>query len=290
MTLADFTAYILSEKGLAPNSVEAYRRDLTGFASFLESEGIERFEDVQGEQLIRFLGNLKSRGYATSSISRALMAIKVLFRFLMRERKISKNPTLVMETPKLWQLIPEVLSEEEVEALLSEPERDTFVGVRDKAILEMLYACGLRVSELCGLSLYDVDEECVRVMGKGRRERVVPIGKQALAALDHYLLHFRDQFDSEHTKALFVTYKGRPIDRTTIWKRVKSYAKAAGIVKNISPHTLRHSFATHLLDHDADLRVIQEMLGHTNISTTDRYTHVSQSRLKQSFNKFHPRQ
>ena len=172
----------------------------------------------------------------------------------------------------------------EVERLLAVPK-----DKRDRAILELLYASGLRVSEVCGLKLYDLDDQFVRVQGKGSKERLVPLGQKALQAVDEYLKHCRDRFESEKQLALFVTKRGNPIDRIGVWHMIKKYAKQAGIVKNISPHTLRHSFATHLLDNGADLRVIQEMLGHASISSTDRYTHISRSRLQESFEQFHPR-
>lgn len=276
--LADFIAYLQSEKGLSLHSVEAYGRDIKNF--------IEKFSlPFYQEQIIAHLSFLKEKGFASSSIARALMAIKVFCRFLYREGVLEKDISQAIESPKLWQLLPEFLSQEEVELLLKAPDTKTFIGARDRAILEILYASGLRVSELCSLTLYSVDDEAVRVLGKGSKERIVPIGKKALQALDHYLC-LREHFSSE---SLFLTKKGKPIDRSSVWKMVKYYAKKTGITKTISPHTFRHSFATHLLDNGADLRIIQEMLGHSNIATTDRYTHVTTSRLQESFNKFHPR-
>lgn len=178
------------------------------------------------------------------------------------------------------------MTQTEVTRLLEAPDPETFLGARDRAIIEMLYGSGLRVSELCSLSIYSIDETSVKVMGKGRKERIVPVGRKAVEAVDHFLVRFRDQFEGE---ALFVTKRGKALDRVAVWRIIKHYAGQAGIQKPISPHTLRHSFATHLLDHGADLRVIQEMLGHSHIGTTDRYTHVSQSRLQEAFSKFHPK-
>lgn len=238
------------------------------------------------QDVVTHLSSLRQRGYASSSIARALIALKVFFRFLFREQMIDKDLSTLLETPKLWQLVPEVMTQAEVSRLLDAPDVTTEMGARDRAIIEVLYASGLRVSEVCGLTLYSIDEGSVKVLGKGEKERIVPIGQKALEAVDHYLVNYRDAHEGE---ALFVTKRGRPIDRVAIWKLIKKYAKQVGITKNISPHTLRHSFATHLLDHGADLRIIQEMLGHSNIATTDRYTHVSQSRLIESFNKFHSR-
>lgn len=287
--LTDFVAYTRSEKGLSFNSIEAYQRDLKSFFEFLASREISKCQLIVTEEIIAYLSQLKLDGYASASISRALISIKVFFRFLVREKYIEKNIASTLESPKLWQLIPEVLSMDEMERLLIQPNRSTFEGARDQSILEVLYASGLRVSEVCGLSIHDVDDNYVRVIGKGRKERVIPIGKKAIDAIDHYLVHFRDHFDCENEKALFVTKRGKRIDRVAIWRMVKGYAKTAKITKEISPHTLRHSFATHLLDNGADLRVIQEMLGHANIGTTDRYTHVSHNRLREAFNQYHPR-
>ena len=239
--------------------------------------------------LVDFIDNRKSEGYASSSLARNLIALKVLSRFLKREGVLETNFAFYLETPKVWQLIPEVLSYDEIERLLNAPDRETGKGSRDKAILEILYACGLRVSEVCTLKIYDVDDEYVRVMGKGQKERLVPVGAPAIQSIDHYLHHYRSQSDSEKVQELFVSNRGKPLNRISIWKMIKFYAKKAGINKEISPHTLRHSFATHLLDNEADLRVIQEMLGHASISSTERYTHVSKSRLQQSFEAFHPR-
>jgi len=287
--LDDFLSYISSEKGLALNTIEAYRHDCLGFISYLERKGIPSLNHVKQIDIVGFLGEFKEKGYASSTISRALIAIKVMYRFLKRERIIDHNITLYLESPKLWQLIPEVLSVEEIDALLLQPDISTAAGARDKAILEMLYGSGLRVSEVCRLGLYDVDDTFVKVFGKGSKERVVPVGKKAIEAIDYYLANFRDQTDSKRQQTLFVNQRGRPLDRIAIWKMIKKYAKEAGIEKNISPHTMRHSFATHLLDNGADLRVIQEMLGHANISSTDRYTHISRSHLHEAFSAFHPR-
>lgn len=269
--------------------MEAYRRDIQSFASFLIDCGINTFKSVDTSHIVAFLSQLKEEDYASATLCRTLIAIKVLFRFLMREGLISVNAALYLQTPKLWQLIPDVLTYEEVEKLLGQPDPSTASGARNRAIIEVLYASGLRVSELCALNLYSMDDQFVRVMGKGSKERIVPIGQRAIEAVDHYIVHFRGECSGPGQYPLFVTSRGRRIDRISVWKMIKEYAGQAGIVKNVSPHTLRHSFATHLLDNGADLRVIQEMLGHASISSTDRYTHVSRSRLQESFQAFHPR-
>ena len=287
--LEDFLLYIASEKGLSNNTIEAYERDCKSFIEFLQNKQITSFGDVQLTDIMEFLRALKSKNFASASIRRTMIALKVLYRFLKRERFISNNVTLYLESPKLWQLIPEILTYEEVENLLEQPDLESPTGVRDKAILEVLYSSGLRVSEVCTLGIYDIDDDFIRVFGKGSKERLVPIGKKAVEAIDHYLIHYRCQSDSEQNKTLFVSKNGRKLDRIVVWRMIKQYGKNAGITKNISPHTLRHSFATHLLDNGADLRVIQEMLGHESISSTDRYTHVSRAHVQKLFQAFHPR-
>lgn len=281
-----FLAYIASERGLSPHTVAAYGSDLRLFLNYLKTNSLSRIDQVDGDRIVGFLGDLQLRGYASASRGRAMMSIKGLFRFLKREGWAASNIALYLEGPRLWQLVPELLSVGEMERLLNQPESEGFVGLRDRAILELLYAGGLRVSELCGLGIYDVDDGFVRVVGKGRKERLVPVGRQALEAVDRYLTCCRDGVEGD---ALFLTVRGQRIDRGTVWRQVKLYAKKAGIERAISPHTFRHSFATHLLDGGADLRVIQELLGHSNIATTDRYTQVSQAKLHEAFERFHPR-
>lgn len=281
----DFLSCLASEKGLAQNTLVSYRRDLDMFLALLKKRSVLHLKEVREEDVIAFLAQMRADHYATSSICRSLVAVRVFFRFLKREGSIERDITLHLDAPKMWQLIPEVLTTSEVDALLNAPDLNAFSGARDRALFLVLYASGLRVSEVCGLNLQDVDDQVVRVKGKGGKERIVPIAPAAVAAIDHYLVHFR----KEEGSALFVTEKNRRIDRILVWKRVKLYAKRAGINKPISPHTLRHSFATHLLENGADLRVIQEMLGHANIATTDRYTHISTQHLSDAFNAFHPR-
>ena len=285
----DFLSYLGSEKGLAQNTLISYRHDIEMFLALLEEGRIASLDRVQEEDVIAFLSFLKAKAYATSSICRIIVAIKMFFRFLKREKIIAKDITLYLDSPRMWQLIPEVLTISEVEDLLRAPDTRTALGARDQAILQVIYASGLRVSEVCGLNLQDVDDQIVRVQGKGGKERIIPIAKVAVDAIDHYLTHYHQHAGSEKTVPLFVGKKGKRIDRILVWKRIKLYAKQAGINKEISPHTLRHSFATHLLENGADLRIIQEMLGHSNISTTDRYTHISQRHLTEAFEAFHPR-
>lgn len=283
--IADFLDHLLCEKGLSSHTIEAYGRDVKMFALTL---GVSDWHAVDSDAILHFLSHLKDRSFASSSICRALVAVKVFFRFLKKEGVVEVDLGRYFDTPKVWQLIPEVLTIEEVDALLLQPRGDDFIGARDKAILELLYATGMRVSELCKLKIADLDDTFVKVQGKGKKDRVVPVGKKAIEAVDAFLLNYRKEVKEENAP-LFVTVRGKPIDRVTVWSRVKVYARSASIRKSISPHTLRHSFATHLLENGADLRLIQDMLGHEDIGTTDRYTHVAGSRLKAAFHSFHPR-
>jgi len=281
--LENFLGYLAAEKGLSQNTIVAYRRDLSSFASSNND-----FSSVGQKEISNYLAHLHQKELAPSSIHRAMMALKSFFRYLRREGIISSEETLYLDTPKMWQLIPEVLTEEEVKLILGAPSAEDFVGARDRALFEVLYGCGLRVSEGCGLDLFDVDDSFVRVKGKGGKERVVPIAASTTKKIDHYLLHFREKVPLG-SNALFVTRKGRRLDRGSVWQRIKLYAKKVGIDKPISPHSLRHSYATHLLENGADLRVIQELLGHASVATTDRYTQVSQKHLTEAFARCHPR-
>jgi integrase/recombinase XerD len=282
----DFGIYIISEKGLSLHTLDAYQRDVQSLTLFLERQNIREWKEVQPQQLIDFL--LTRQEYASASLARLLIAIKVFFRFLKREEIISHDLAYLLETPKIWQLIPDILSPEEIDNLFQQPNVQEEMGARDRAILEVLYASGLRVSELCGLKLEDIDEHTIRVKGKGGKERIVPIGAQALRAVDRYL-NFRDGDLAKKQQRLFVSTRNQPLHRVSVWYIVKQYAKQAGIKKNIFPHTFRHSFATHLLDNGADLRIIQDLLGHSSITSTERYTQVSATHLHEAFEKFHPR-
>jgi integrase/recombinase XerD len=285
--LRDFLDHLRSEQGLSLHTIEAYGRDLRSFFSYLTSVGALDLAALSQERIYGFLSSLKERNYASSSICRCLAALKVFFRFLKREGVLTVDLGRYFESPKIWQLIPEVMTIEEVDALLAQPDLGDALGIRDKAVLELLYATGMRVSELCSLKINDVNDTFVKVRGKGRKERLIPVGVVAIAALDRYLVEVRKH--CEDGASLFVTHRGRPLDRVTVWTQIRKYARLAGVEKTVSPHTLRHSFATHLLERGADLRLIQELLGHEDIGTTDRYTHVANHRLKSAFEAFHPR-
>ncbi len=283
--LDDFLNFLKVEKGLSINTIDAYRRDILLFGSFI---GNPTWSVVTSKDILAFLQNLQEKRYASSSICRMLVSLKVFFRFLKKEGTISSDLGCFFETPKIWQLIPEVLQIDEVDLLLAQPGTDDAIGARDKAILELMYATGMRVSELCSLCINDLSDTFVKVKGKGKKERMIPVGKKAIEAVDYYLMHYRGKAEEEGAP-LFISSRGRRIDRMMVWKQVKMYAKKAGIRKKVSPHTLRHSFATHLLEGGADLRLIQDMLGHEDIGTTDLYTHVTSSRMRQAFKDFHPR-
>lgn len=288
LLISDFLSYIGSEKGLSTNTIKAYGKDLAHFEAYLTEKKISALTDISEKELWDFLEKRKNQGLASSTLCRNVIALKVFFRFLKREGLITETKALYLESPKLWQLIPEVLTPAEVDLLLQAPS-DTSSGLRERAILELLYASGLRVSELCNLSIYDVDDKFVRVKGKGGKERLVPVGSKALQAIDTYLNGPREQFHAAEEKHLFLSSKGKPLDRISIWRLIKKLGREAGIKKRISPHTLRHSFATHLLEGGADLRVIQDFLGHSNIQTTDRYTHISQNVVREAFYRCHNR-
>jgi len=277
--IEDFTAFLSSEKGLSTHTIEAYIRDVMSFRKHIGKD----FAEAEEKDVLSFLHMLRSY-CQSSSITRKLISLKVFFRFLKKEGAIINNILSSFSSPKIWQLIPDVLSVEEVSDLLDLPDTKSWIGARDKAILELLYATGIRVSECCTLRLMDINDRSIKVEGKGKKQRMVPLGKKASDALDAYLAFREDR--NEH---LFLTVRKKPIDRITIYQRVRFYAKKLGYHRALSPHTLRHSFATHLLENGADLRLIQEMLGHEDISTTDRYTHISDAHLKNAFSSHHPR-
>lgn len=287
--LDDFMLYLRSEKGVSRNTLEAYQRDIQKFFDFLNTKGVSDITLVNDELLSDYFMELKSKQFASSSYSRFLVALKVFFRFLKRESYLEDDLEMFFQGSKIWQKVPDYLSEEEIKMLLKACPNDA-EGARDKAVIEMLYGCGLRVSELCSLKINDIGDDFVKVMGKGDKERMVPIGSKALEAVDHYLAQHRQCFESEnHSDYVFLAKSSKAVDRFFVWGMLKKRSKQAGIQKNVSPHTLRHSFATHLLENGADLRVIQELLGHVSIATTDRYTHISTKKVSSSFNKFHPR-
>ncbi len=280
------------EDGLAARSLESYRRDLAQFAHWLQAQGGSLPAAGAGE-IQRFLAERTlAQGVAARTLARQLTTLKRYFRWLLRQGRRGDDPTLTLEPPRLPRSLPKGLSETEVEALIDAPEPETPLGLRDRAMLELLYACGLRVSELVGLPLAaaSLDMGVVKVMGKGSKERLVPMGEQAREWLERYLAEARPALlAGRMDDALFVTERGGAMSRQAFWYRIKHHATRAGIRSHLSPHTLRHAFATHLLNHGADLRVVQMLLGHADISTTQIYTHVARERLKSLHRQHHPR-
>jgi len=287
-----FIDHLALERGLSDNTRKAYRSDLDHFAGFLAAKNVKSFNGVRRKNILDYLMSERDRGLTVNSISRRLVAIKVFFRYLQQEGMLDRDVTASMESPRLWKVLPGTLSLKEVDRLLTAPIGDDRISLRDKALLELLYATGLRVSELAQLSVEDVhmDSGYLRCVGKGSKVRVVPFGGRAKQCLVHYLAESRPKFANERSgPQIFLTYRGRPFSRKGLWKLIARYAKRAGITKTVSPHTLRHSFASHLLANGAPLRIIQEMLGHADIATTQIYTHVDQGRLRSVHARFHPR-
>ncbi len=287
-----FLDYVSLERGLSVNTRSAYAADLQKFVRFLEAHKIATLNSLTRKQLLDFLLSEKERGLSANTISREFIAIKVWLRYLHQEVLLARNIAEDMDSPKLWKILPETMSLKEVELLLAAPTGKTAWAMRDRALLEIFYATGLRVSELRALTLDDLhfDAGYLQCVGKGQKERVVPIATQSGKILQDYLEQARPRLNRDPAnRTVFLTRRGKPFDRRSIWKLVKRYARQAGINKPISPHTLRHSFASHLLHNGAPLRVIQEMLGHADISTTQIYTHVDPARLKSIHERFHPR-
>ncbi len=290
--LDSFMNHLKAERNLSRNTLEAYAGDLGKLLDFAGKKGRNGFAEVTPMDLVGFLKKLHRQGLSVRSQARLLSALRTCYRFLVSEGVCQDDPTHEIEMPKMTRKLPEFLSIEEVDDLLSQPPLDTPRGLRDRAMLETLYATGLRVSELVQLRMENVDRRlgCVRALGKRRKERMVPLGDQALEAINRYLEEAREKLLSGRRSAfLFVTSRGKGMTRQGFWKNLKRYAAAAGISKNISPHKLRHSFATHLLERGADLRSVQAMLGHADIATTEIYTHVNATRLRKVYDRFHPR-
>ncbi|HWI61635.1 MAG TPA: site-specific tyrosine recombinase XerD [Symbiobacteriaceae bacterium] len=288
----EFINYLSVERGLAVNTLESYGRDLRQYSEFLETDDETALDSVSRNTIVNYLLYLQSQGKATATIARRLAALKAFYQFLVREKRINADPTANLESPKLEKRLPKVLSVTEVERLLAQPDSGQPAGIRDRAMLELLYATGIRVSELVSLDVTDVNLEMgyIKCEGKGSKERIVPLGSLAIQSCRDYLGSARSRLVREREEqALFVNHHGHRLTRQGFWKIVKKYADDAKIEKEITPHTLRHSFATHLLENGADLRSVQEMLGHADISTTQIYTQVTRGRIKEVYAKAHPR-
>ncbi|WP_236608774.1 site-specific tyrosine recombinase XerD [Thermacetogenium phaeum] len=289
--LCDFLSFLQVERGLSRNTVQSYRYDLEHFISFLSGQGC-RPEQATQTAILSFMNYLQMQNRSARTRSRKLAAIRTFYRYLLQEGRIGLDPTENLTSPKLERVLPRVLSVGEVELLLSQPDTRTVIGLRDKAMLELLYATGMRVSEMLSLNTehLNLDLGFVRCLGKGSRERIIPVGEVALRYSREYLSRGRLKLRKNNwERALFLNRHGSRLSRQGFWKILKGYARRAGITKEITPHVLRHSFATHLLENGADLRVVQEILGHADVTTTQIYTHLSQGKLRDVYEKAHPR-
>ena len=290
--LEPFNDFLVLEQGASPRTDEAYGRDLARFATYAMSRGAVAPPDVTARMLREYVYHLKDLGLAPASIRRNVSALRTYFKFLLGEGRVTHDPSERLESPKRWRTLPEVLSVAEVDKLLASPTLDDPLVFRDRALLELAYGAGLRVSEWISIGVRDVlfEEGLVRVFGKGSKERLVPIGRRAIGALASYVRELRPRLEQgEGRGALFLNARGQPLTRMGAWKILQKYVARAGIEKHVSPHTLRHSFATHLLEGGADLRAVQEMLGHADISTTQIYTHVDRDYLRTVHRQYHPR-
>lgn len=290
MLMVDYLEYIKNEKKLTANTLEAYIRDIQQFKEYLSEHKISEYKEANKTVIITYLMNLQKNGKATSTISRNLASIRCFFQYLLNNNIINEDPTLNLKSPKSEKRIPSILTEDEVNLLLSQPSSTDFKGSRDKAMLELLYATGLRVSEIISLNIEAIDLELgiLIVRGDDNNQRVIPFGTIALDAITHYIATYRPENDKQ--EPLFINYTGNRLTRQGFWKIIKQYTKKSNIEKTITPHTLRHSFAVHLIENGADIKTVQEMLGHSDVSTTQIYSFASKDKeLREIYLKTHPR-
>lgn len=290
--LESFRQYLLAERGLSLNTIQAYRRDLMQHFTFLTENGIQKINQVERKTLVIYLVELRQKGMMASTVARKESSLKGFYGYLAEQGDIENDPSALLESPQKLRSLPIVLTKDEIERLLEAPDESTILGRRDSAMLEVAYAAGLRVSELLNLKIEELNMSVgyVRCIGKGGKERIVPVHDKAVAKVEEFLNNDRDNFKpSSSQRGIFLNKSGKPISRMGFWKILRKYSVQAGITKKISPHVLRHSFATHLLENGVDLRTLQEMLGHSDITTTQIYTHVSQDSMKKAHKKFHPR-
>ncbi len=289
--LDEFINFLKVERGLSPHTLSGYGSDLARFLAFLDDRGGADLDKVSRDRIVDFLLEEKERGLSPRSLARLLVAIRMFFRFLTAEGYLKTDVSEVMDSPRLGSVLPRALSEKEIGVILTQPDPGKPAGARDRAVLELLYACGLRADELVGLRLADVNLEggFVRCWGKGSRERIVPLGRSAIRAIREYLPFREGSLRGADPGWLFVSRRGGAFSRQWLWKLVKKYARRAGLSESSSPHSFRHSFATHLLRYGADLRSVQELLGHSSITTTQVYTHLDREQLKEVHRRFHPR-
>ncbi|GLC87218.1 site-specific tyrosine recombinase XerD [Lysinibacillus piscis] len=292
--VADYIHFLQVERQLADNTLTSYRRDLENYTYFLQDvEGMTDFQGVERMTILRHLEQLRIQGKTSRTVARHISSIRSFHQFLLREKRTTSDPTVHLEMPAIEQKLPNTLAIAEIDALLATPNRSKPQGIRDIAMLELLYGSGMRISECIALDLADIHLTMgfVRVFGKGGKERIIPLGRSALQALSSYLEGARGQLQGKYPKtdAFFINQRGKRLTRQGCWKLIKEHALKAGIQHELTPHTLRHTFATHLVENGADLRAVQEMLGHADISTTQIYTHISKTRLSEVYKQFHPR-
>lgn len=290
--LEQFLNHLSLEAGYSPNTIYSYKLDLERYFKFLNDRNVDSIENIKEKHITGMIDFLKRKKRKPSSITRNIASIRSFHKFLVREGITDNNPAGALESPRLWRKLPVVLDVEEMKRLLGIPKEDDFLGLRDKAILEFMYATGVRISELISVKRKDLlpEVELVLVIGKGQKERIVPVGAMAIHAIERYLKESRPQLANQNSQDfLFLNRRGKPFSRMGLWKILRKYVILAGIKKKVSPHTIRHTFATHLLDGGADLRAVQEMLGHADISTTQIYTHLDRDYLKQEHKNYHPR-
>lgn len=290
--LMDYLHYLKVERGLSENTINSYGIDLKLFLEYLRENEIPSFKQVNKEVIVNYMQSEKNNNKANSSILRSVSSLRKFFQYLAQEKIIEKDPMLLIDTPKKKQHLPQVLTKEEVEKLLRLPNTGQVLGLRDRAMLELMYATGLRISEIINLKLEDLHLTMgtLQTLGKGHKERIVPVGDEAIKWVNRYLEEARPKLlKQKRSNYLFLNFHGNNLTRQGVWKNLKAEVRKAGIQKNITPHTLRHSFATHILENGADLRIVQELLGHADISTTQIYTHLSNKQLADIYNRAHPR-
>ena len=288
----DYLHYLKVERGLSENTIASYGIDLKLFLEYLRENEIPSFKQVNKEVIVNYMQAEKNNNKANSSILRSVSSLRKFFQYLAQEKIIEKDPMLLIDTPKKKQHLPQVLTKEEVEKLLHSPNTGQVLGLRDRAMLELMYATGLRISEIINLKLEDLHLTMgtLQTLGKGHKERIVPVGDEAIKWINRYLEEARPKLlKQKRSNYLFLNFRGNNLTRQGVWKNLKAEVRKAGIQKNITPHTLRHSFATHILENGADLRIVQELLGHADISTTQIYTHLSNKQLADIYNRAHPR-
>ncbi|SFJ97164.1 integrase/recombinase XerD [Marinilactibacillus piezotolerans] len=292
--LEEYLIFLKIERGLSKNSIESYQRDLNQYITYLDQEKINSWDEINRYIILNFLENQKNGLKSDNSLIRMISSLRRFHQFLKQENLSKEDPMLYIETPKKAQTLPKVISTNQIDILLSIPDTSNKIGIRDRAILEVMYATGIRISELVNLKLEELhlSMKLIQTIGKGDKERILPIGEQGIRWVEYYLEYSRPKLEMKSVQTspfVFLNLRGTQLSRQGVWKKIKKMVQQAGIKQNVTPHTLRHSFATHLLENGADLRVVQELLGHSDISTTQIYTHITKHRLKEVYDAYHPR-